>query len=120
MSWALTRPRLQEKSYHRSCGSCGEYVISFKRREFRIFLVNSLPHCGFPLDRLKRQNFAGKLRNFRMKPLPAPDVPGKTELERFENGMRQILSVSKEELAKREEEWKQGRTQRKKTRPNCP
>jgi len=53
-----------------------------------------------------------------MKPLPALDVPGKTELERFENGMRQILSVSKEELAKREEEWKQGRAQRKKTRPN--
>jgi hypothetical protein len=37
-----------------------------------------------------------------MKPLPAPNVPGKTEFERFDNAMRQVLSVSKEELLKRE------------------
>jgi hypothetical protein len=38
-----------------------------------------------------------------MKPLPAPNVPGKTEFERFDNAMRQVLGVSKEELLKREE-----------------
>jgi hypothetical protein len=37
-----------------------------------------------------------------MKPLPAPQVPGKSEFERFDNAMRQVLSVSKEELLKRE------------------
>jgi hypothetical protein len=37
-----------------------------------------------------------------MKPPPAPNVPGKTEFERFDNAMRQVLSVSKEELLKRE------------------
>jgi hypothetical protein len=37
-----------------------------------------------------------------MKPLPAPHVPGKTEFERFDNAMRQVLTVSKEELLKRE------------------
>jgi hypothetical protein len=42
-----------------------------------------------------------------MKPLPAPAIPGKTEFERFDNAMRQVLSVSKEELLKREEREKQ-------------
>jgi len=37
-----------------------------------------------------------------MKPLPAPQVPGKTEFERFKNALRQVLSVSKEELLRRE------------------
>jgi hypothetical protein len=37
-----------------------------------------------------------------MKPLPAPSVPGKTEFERFDNAVRQVLSVSKEELLRRE------------------
>lgn len=37
-----------------------------------------------------------------MKPLPAPNVPGKTEFERFDNAMRQVLTVSKSELLKRE------------------
>jgi len=40
-----------------------------------------------------------------MKPLPAPNLPGKTEFERFDNAMRQVLSVSKEELLKREAKW---------------
>jgi len=37
-----------------------------------------------------------------MKPLPAPNVPGKSEFERFDNAVRQVLTVSKEELLKRE------------------
>jgi hypothetical protein len=41
-----------------------------------------------------------------MKPLPPPPVPGKTESERFDNAVRQVLSVSKEELLKREEREK--------------
>jgi hypothetical protein len=38
-----------------------------------------------------------------MKPLPAPNVPGGTEFERFDNAARQVLMVSKTELLKREE-----------------
>jgi hypothetical protein len=38
-----------------------------------------------------------------MKPLPPPEVPGKTEFQRFDNAVRQVLSVSKEELLKREQ-----------------
>jgi hypothetical protein len=45
--------------------------------------------------------------NWSMKPLPAPEVPGKTEFERFDNAVRQVLTVSKVELLKREEEAKQ-------------
>ncbi|MFZ0300163.1 MAG: hypothetical protein WAM13_17560 [Candidatus Sulfotelmatobacter sp.] len=41
-----------------------------------------------------------------MKPLPAPHVPGKTEFERFDNAVRRVLTVSKEELLKREEREK--------------
>ena len=38
-----------------------------------------------------------------MKPLPAPRVPGTTEFQRFDNAVRQVLTVSKSELLKREQ-----------------
>ena len=41
-----------------------------------------------------------------MKPLPAPPVSGDTEFERFDNAVRQVLTVSKTELLKREAEEK--------------
>lgn len=44
-----------------------------------------------------------------MKPLPAPNVPGRTERERMDNALRQILSVSKEELLKKEAREKKRR-----------
>jgi hypothetical protein len=47
-----------------------------------------------------------------MKPAPAPNVPGNTEAERFDNAVRNIFSVSKKELLKREAKWK--RTQARK------
>jgi hypothetical protein len=50
-----------------------------------------------------------------VKPLPAPHVPGKTEFERFDNAVRQVLTVSKEELLRREAREK--RTREKKRRP---
>ncbi len=49
-----------------------------------------------------------------MKPLPAPNVHGNTESERFDNAVRKIISVSKVDLAKEEEKWK--RTQARKRR----
>ena len=54
--------------------------------------------------------------NARMKPLPAPHVPGKTEFERFDNAMRQVLTVSKEELLRREAE--EQRIKRKRVTPS--
>ena len=48
-----------------------------------------------------------------MKPLPAPQVPGKSEFERFDNAMRQVLSVSKEELLRREAKEKDRNTGRR-------
>ncbi|MGB8986900.1 MAG: hypothetical protein WCC37_09880 [Candidatus Sulfotelmatobacter sp.] len=51
-----------------------------------------------------------------MKPLPPPDVPGKTEFERFDNAMRQVLSVSKEELLKREQREKKQRQDKKRSK----
>jgi hypothetical protein len=42
-----------------------------------------------------------------VKPLPAPSVPGKTEFERFDNAVRQVLTVSKTEVLKREQREKQ-------------
>jgi len=51
-----------------------------------------------------------------MKPLPAPHVSGKTESERFDNAVRKIFSVSKEELLKREVKWKRARTRKKRAK----
>jgi hypothetical protein len=48
-----------------------------------------------------------------MKPLPTPHVPGKTEFERFDNAVRQVLSVSKDELLKRETREKKARERKK-------
>jgi hypothetical protein len=43
-----------------------------------------------------------------MKPLPAPQIPGNTEAERFDNAVRKMFTVSKEALLK--EDAKQKRT----------
>jgi hypothetical protein len=51
-----------------------------------------------------------------MKPLPAPNVPGKTEFERFDNAVRQVLTVSKEELLKREAREKQTRERKRRSK----
>jgi len=51
-----------------------------------------------------------------MKPLPAPDVPGKTEFARFDNAVRQILTVSKEDLLKRESREKRKRERKKRAK----
>jgi hypothetical protein len=48
-----------------------------------------------------------------MKPLPPPNVPGKTEFERFDNAMRQVLTVSKGELLRREAEEKKHEVKRR-------
>ena len=52
-----------------------------------------------------------------MKPLPAPNIPGKTEFERFDNAVRQVLSVPKGQLLRREAKEKQMR-ERQKSRKN--
>lgn len=49
-----------------------------------------------------------------MKPLPPPDVPGSTDSERFDNALRKVLSVSKEEVLRREAAEKQERAETKK------
>jgi hypothetical protein len=51
----------------------------------------------------------------RMKPEPPPKVPGKTEWQRFDNAVRSVLNVSKEDVLKEEARLKQPR-QKKRTR----
>lgn len=48
-----------------------------------------------------------------MKPLPAPHLPGNAEAERFDNAVRKMFSVSKEDLLKAEEKWKRARARKK-------
>ncbi|MGH7442400.1 MAG: hypothetical protein ACREKE_06990 [bacterium] len=36
------------------------------------------------------------------RPLPPPEVPGKTDAERMDNGLRRILAVPKDEFLKEE------------------
>jgi hypothetical protein len=54
-----------------------------------------------------------------MKPAPAPNVPGNTEAERFDNAVRKMFSVSKEELLKREAKWKRARERKKLTKKSA-
>jgi hypothetical protein len=51
-----------------------------------------------------------------MKPLPPPEVPGTTPWERFDNAFRAVLTVSKEELLKREAKWKRDRERKKRAK----
>jgi hypothetical protein len=53
-----------------------------------------------------------------MKPLPAPNVFGNTEAERFDNAVRKMFSVSKEDLLKREAKWKRARARKKRAKKN--
>lgn len=53
----------------------------------------------------------------RMKPLPAPPVPGNTEAERMDNAVRKFLSVSKEAYLKEEDRLKKLRERRKRVLP---
>ena len=48
-----------------------------------------------------------------MKPASAPNVPGRTEAERFDNAVRAVLTVSKDSLLKEEAKWKKRRVKRK-------
>ena len=50
------------------------------------------------------------------KPLPAPNVPGNTEAERFDYAVRKILTVSKTELLKEEAKWKKVRARKKRAK----
>lgn len=52
----------------------------------------------------------------KMKPAPAPKVPGKTEAERMSNTLRMVLTVSKEELLKKEAKLKRQREKKRRTR----
>ena len=49
-----------------------------------------------------------------MKPEPAPDIPGKTDFERFDNAVRKVLTVSKKDILKEEATWKRARARKKK------
>jgi hypothetical protein len=49
-----------------------------------------------------------------MKPAPAPNVPGSTDVERFDNALRKVLTVSKTDLLKAEANWKRARARKKK------
>jgi hypothetical protein len=51
-----------------------------------------------------------------MKPLPAPNVPGNTEAEKFDNAVRRMFSVSKEEMLKREAKWKREQARKKRAK----
>jgi hypothetical protein len=51
--------------------------------------------------------------NMSMKPLPAPNVPGKTEAERFDNALRRVFTVSKDDLLKKEAREKRKKERKK-------
>lgn len=52
-----------------------------------------------------------------MKPQPPPSVPGNTEAERFDNAVRKLFTVSKEDYLKEEARLKTIRAQKKSAKP---
>ena len=52
-----------------------------------------------------------------MKPLPAPEVPGNTKFEKFDNFFRAVIAVPKATIDKEEAKWKRIRAQRNGPRP---
>lgn len=48
-----------------------------------------------------------------MKPTNPPNLPGKTEAERFDNAIRAMFRVSKADLLKEEAKAKRGKERRK-------
>jgi hypothetical protein len=48
-----------------------------------------------------------------MKPLPTPKIPGDTDAERFDNAVRKIFTVSKDDVLKAEAKWKRSRARKK-------
>ena len=51
-----------------------------------------------------------------MKPLPAPSIPGNTDAERFDNAVRKMFTVSKDDVLKAEAKWKRAQAQKKRTK----
>ena len=50
------------------------------------------------------------------KSLPAPNVPGSTDAERFDYAVRKVLTVSKVDLLKEEAKWKKARARKKRAK----
>jgi hypothetical protein len=48
-----------------------------------------------------------------MKTLPAPHVSGNTDAERFDNAVRKIFTVSKDDILRAEAKWKRARARKK-------
>jgi hypothetical protein len=48
-----------------------------------------------------------------MKPLPAPNVPGDTEFQRFDNLFRAVIAVPKATVDKEDAKWKRAREKKK-------
>jgi hypothetical protein len=56
-------------------------------------------------ERVARPPTVGIVIPYRvMRPLPPPPVPGKTDWERFDNAVRKVFTVTKEDLKKDETE----------------
>ena len=48
-----------------------------------------------------------------MKASPAPNVPGNTEADRFDNAVRKMFAVSKEAIRNEEDKWKRAQAKKK-------
>jgi hypothetical protein len=54
-----------------------------------------------------------------MKPLPAPNVPGDTEFERFDNFFRAVIAVPKATIHKEDAKWKRERAKKKRAKKSA-
>jgi hypothetical protein len=54
-----------------------------------------------------------------MKPAPAPEVPGNTEFERFDNAVRKMFAVSKEDVVREERRQQRARTRKRRVKKSA-
>ena len=52
----------------------------------------------------------------KMKPEPAPNVPGKTEFEKFDNFFRAVIAVPKAVIDKEDAKWRRARAKKKRAK----
>lgn len=65
---------------------------------------------------MRRKIEEWRYNTVRMKPLPAPQVPGSTEAERMDNAVRMLFSASKESFVKQEASHKRAKDRKKRAK----
>ena len=97
--------------HHRSADKLSNPLLSGK---LKVFAVHARHHITANLEPDYPMPRIGGMMLGRMKPNPAPNVPGNTDAERMDNAVRKFLSVPKAAYLKEEDRLRKLRERRTK------